>query len=74
MINVKITKKDGENAIMVLRNFSTRFKRSGILPKVKGEKFESRKLSSFFRKKQALRKIEKTAKNKRLDKLGKLKR
>ena len=73
MMNINVKRKDSGNSTTLLKEFSTIFKRSRILPKVKKERFEERKKSLFFRKKEAIRKIDKTKEVTRLKKIGKLK-
>tara|TARA_B100000686_G_C15839016_1_gene501733 strand:+ start:18 stop:245 length:228 start_codon:yes stop_codon:yes gene_type:complete len=70
--NINIRKKDGENANSALRRFTQKVRSSGILPKVKSQRFNDRSPSKLMKKQKALRRIEKRAERARMDKLGKL--
>ncbi len=69
--NVNIVKKNNEHPGAFLKRFSQFFRSSGVLPRVKGIKFNERKPSDFKRKKEKIRKINKLAITERNKKLGK---
>ena len=71
-INVDIKKKKNEHPGAFLKRFSQFFRSSGVLPRVKGIRYNERKLSSFKRKKEKLRKMNKLAVIERKKKLGKI--
>jgi ribosomal protein S21 len=71
-INVEIQKTGSESNASVLRRFTKKVQSAGILPRVRGIRYKSRKLSPYKKKMQALRSIERRTEVDRLIKLGKL--
>lgn len=72
MINVEITKNNNENNLSLIRRFSKKIKSSGIIPRVRSIRYNSRPESDFFKKKKALKTIRKKAEIEELMKLGKI--
>lgn len=72
-LNVDLTRKEKENTMGVMKRFTQNVRSSGVIPKLKGMKFQERKHSSLKRKNQALRRIEKTAERDFMRKMGKVK-
>lgn len=72
MTNVEITQNNNENAMSVIRRFSRKMIESGVVPKVKGKRYASRKPSKLGRKMSALKKIGRREEVERLKKLGKM--
>lgn len=70
--NIHIVKKERENSLATLKRFSQKFRSSGIMPRVKGLRYNDREASDLVRKQRALRKIKNTEERTRLKKLGKL--
>ncbi|MCG2694898.1 hypothetical protein L6261_02320, partial [Candidatus Parcubacteria bacterium] len=54
MINVELTKNNNENNLGLLRRFSKKIKSSGIIPRMRSIRYNSRVESKFTRKKKAL--------------------
>jgi ribosomal protein S21 len=73
MINVEIEKTPNESAASTIRRFTKRVKGSGILMKVRNERYASRKESKYKQKASTLRRITRRAEVERLKKLGKIK-
>lgn len=71
-INVKVEKQDSENNTSLLRRFTKRVQASGVLPRVKSIRFNSRPDSNLKKKRQTLKRIEKKKEREKLIKLGKM--
>jgi len=72
MINVELTKNSNENNLALLRRFSRKIKSSGIIPRVRSIRYNSRPLSKFTKKKKALKTIRKKAEIEEMIKMGKM--
>jgi len=70
--NVEITKNAHENPMSLIRRFSRKMQESGIIPKVKGSRYNNRELSKLSEKNMALKKIARRQEIERLKKLGKM--
>ena len=70
--NVEVKKTGTENSLGLLRRFTKRVQESGVLPRVRGNRYADRPLSKFKRKKGALKVLAKRKVYERLKKLGKL--
>jgi len=71
-INVEVTKNNNENTGSLLRRFTRRVQGSGVLRRVRSLRYNQRDLSEYTRKKNTLKKIEKTKKIEKLKKLGRM--
>lgn len=71
-VNVEIKKTGNENAMSLIRRFSRKMQESGIIPKVKGQRYSERGLSKLSQKNMALRKLARRVEVERLKKLGKM--
>ncbi|MBP7007118.1 MAG: hypothetical protein KBC44_03475 [Candidatus Pacebacteria bacterium] len=69
---VEVKKNPNENNASLLRRFSRKIQESGIIQKVKGERYNERKESKVKVKKSTLRRIEKRKVTEKLRKLGKI--
>jgi len=69
---IEIRKNLNENNGSVLRRFSRRIQESGIIRKVKGSRYNSRKESKLKLKRSALKKISRRKEIEHLRKLGKM--
>jgi ribosomal protein S21 len=72
-INVDLTKTKTENGVSFLKRFTRKIQESGIIMKVKGNRYASRDFSKLKRKKDKLIKLEGKGKYENLKKMGKLK-
>jgi len=72
MTNVEIKKTGHENQMSLIRRFSRKMQESGIIPKVKGQRYNQRGLSKLSQKTVALRKMARRVEVERLKKLGKM--
>lgn len=70
--NVEIVKTGNEHNGSVLRRFTKKVQRSGLIQAVRGRRYASRKASDFTKKKGALKMINRRNEIQRLIKLGKL--
>lgn len=71
-INVEITRNGTENALGVIRRFSRKMQESGIIPKVKGERYAVRPMSKLAEKNMKIRRLARRVEVERLKKLGKM--
>jgi ribosomal protein S21 len=71
-VNVKITKKNNENSVSVLKRFSRRVQESGVIQKVKSKRYAERLPSDYTKKKNKLKSLKKKAEFQSLFKLGKI--
>jgi ribosomal protein S21 len=72
MINVKVEKTGTENAMGLIRRFTKRVQGSGVLRRVRSNRYHNRDASPLARKERALRGIKKRAERLELIKLGKI--
>ena len=70
---IEVRKNPNENNSGVLRRFSRKIQESGIIRKVKGNRYSLRKESKLKVKKSALRRMGRRKEIERLRKLGKMK-
>lgn len=69
-INVSVEKTGTENSMGLVRRFSKRVLGSGIIRRVKDNRYHQRQLSKLKRKQAALRRVSKREKNAELERLG----
>ena len=72
MTNVEMKKNSHENATSLVRRFSRKMQESGIIKKVKGDRYAQRSMSKLSQKKLALRRLARAKEVERLKKLGKM--
>ena len=70
--NVQVEKNTNESSANVIRRFTKRMQGSGIIPRMRGERYYSRLKSSNVRKNARLKKLDKKVEYERLLKLGKI--
>lgn len=71
-INVEITRNPTENNLGALRRFTKRVQGSGVLPRVRSIRYQTRKLSSYKVKMKTLKVLARRAEVANLIKLGKM--
>ena len=71
-VNIQVTKTKNENNLSLLKRFSRKVIESGIINKVKSERYTLRKPSDFTKKKNKLKSLDKRAKYDALFKMGKV--
>lgn len=71
-INIEIKKNTNENNASVLRRFTRRMQESGIVQRVKGNRYSERPKSKLAQKKSALKRLNRRAELEVLQKLGKV--
>ena len=69
---IEVRKNQNENNGVLLRKFSRRVQESGIIRKVKSERYRARAKSKISIKGMALKRIARAKTNDRLRKLGKI--
>lgn len=69
-INVSVEKTGTENSMSLVRRFSKRVLGSGIIRRVKDNRYYQRNVSQSKRKQAALRRVSKREKNAELERLG----
>lgn len=70
--NVEVKKNANENALSLIRRFQKRVQESGILPRVRGIRYNVRPLSELKTKRAKIKKIENLAKYELAKKMGKV--
>jgi len=70
--NIEVVKKNNESATNLIRRFTKRMQGSGVIRRVRSIRYNSRPLSKFTRKKNTLKKLEKTEKIEHMKKMGKM--
>lgn len=70
--NVEIKKNSNENAASLIRRFSRKMQESGIIHKVKGDRYHERPLSKLSTKNMTVKRIARRIEIERLKKLGKM--
>jgi ribosomal protein S21 len=73
MINVEVVKNNNENNTNLIRRFTKKVQGSGVLPRVRGIRYSSRKPSKYVKKKKTIKVLKKKATINEMIKLGKLK-
>jgi len=68
---IQVDQKGTENPGSLLKRFTRRVSRSGLLRKARSLRYATRPDSEFKKKSQALRRLNRQAEYERLDKLGK---
>jgi ribosomal protein S21 len=72
MINVEVERNHNENTASVIRRFTKRVQGSGIVKRVRGNRYYDRVKSRNVRRKKALNVLVKRAKYQELLKMGKI--
>lgn len=70
--NVEVSRNGTENPLSLLRRFTKRVQGSGILPRVRGSRYNERTLSHYKVKAKTLKGIKKREERVELIKLGKI--
>lgn len=70
--NVEVTKSGNDNNLGLIRKFTKRVQGSGILSRLRGIRYSSRKPSEYVKKKKTLKKIAARTKIRELIKMGKM--
>ena len=71
MINVEINRNPGENAVSMLRRFSRKVQSSGVIPRKRSLRYNSRVQSHYKIKMKTLKTLARKANTAELIKLGK---
>jgi len=71
-VNAEVVKAGSENNLSLIRKFTKRVQGSGILPRVRSIRYNSRKLSAYKVKKKTLKSIKRKKEVAELIKLGKM--
>lgn len=69
---VEVNKNGNESSANLMRRFSRKIQESGIIPKVKSKRYNSRILSKLAQKRGKLKKLARTKEFEKLYKLGKV--
>lgn len=72
MTNIELKKNPHENAMSVIRRFTRKMQESGIIIKVKGQRYAQRPLSKLAEKNMMLKRLTRRTEVERLKKLGKM--
>lgn len=71
-LNVQVEKNTNESSANVIRRFTKRMQGSGVIPRMRGERYHSRDKSENVRKTARLKKLGKKVVYEKLLKLGKV--
>jgi ribosomal protein S21 len=71
-LNVEVKKNPNENALSLIRRFQKRVQESGVLPRVRGIRYNDRPLSALKTKRAKLKKLANLAKYEDDKKMGKV--
>jgi ribosomal protein S21 len=71
-VNVEVTKGGNDNNLGLIRKFTKRVQGSGILSRLRGIRYSSRKPSEYVKKKKTLKKLVARTKIRELIKMGKM--
>lgn len=71
-VNVEVKKNPNENALSLVRRFQKRVQESGVLPRVRGIRYNTRLLSTLKTKRAKLKKLGNLAKYELAKKMGKV--
>ena len=72
MINVEVERNNNENSVSLIKRFTRRVQGSGVLMRVRKNRFTMRKKSPYVVKKAALKRIGKQENYEELVKMGKV--
>lgn len=70
--NVEVTKSGTDNNLGLIRKFTKRVQGSGILSRLRGRRYSSRKLSEYVTKKKTLKRLVERTRIRELIKMGKM--
>lgn len=70
--NVEVTKTPNENPTNLIRRFTKKVQGSGILPRVRNNRYSSRTISKTVRHKQTMKRLARRAVYEELLRLGKI--
>ena len=72
MINTEVVRTGNENNLNLIRRFTKRVQGSGVLPRVRGIRYSTRKLSEYVKKKKTLKVLRRREEVAELIKMGKM--
>ncbi len=70
-VNAEVIKAGAENNLSLIRKFTKRVQGSGVLPRLRGIRYSSRKLSPYVKKKKTLKRLTAHKELQELIKMGK---
>lgn len=71
-VNVEVERGNNENSISIIKRFTRRVQGSGVLMRVRKNRFTERNRSHFVKKKNALKRLNRQAETAELIKMGKM--
>ncbi len=72
MINAEVTRNGNENNVNLIRRFTKKVQASGVLPRVRGIRYASRKASEYVKQKKTLKTLRKREEISELIRMGKM--
>lgn len=72
MINAEVVRTGNENNLNLIRRFTKKVQGSGVLPRVRGIRYASRKPSAYVKKKKTLKVLKRREETAELIKMGKM--
>lgn len=70
--NIELKRNPNENGLSLIRRFSRKMQESGIIPKVKTERYAIRPISKLAEKNMKVRRLARRVEVEKLKKLGKM--
>ena len=70
--NIELKRNANENGLSLIRRFSRKMQESGIIPKVKGNRYASRAVTKLAQKNMRIKSLIRRKEVERLKKLGKM--
>lgn len=72
IVNAEVKKTGNESSVTLIKRFSRRMQQTGIIPRLKSERYFERSMSKYKVKARALKTLERRKVYERLKKLGKI--
>jgi hypothetical protein len=72
MINAEVVRTGNENNLNLIRRFTKKVQGSGVLPRVRGIRYSTRKQSEYVKKKKTLKVLKRREEVSELIKMGKM--
>jgi hypothetical protein len=72
MINAEVVRTGNENNLNLIRRFTKKVQGSGVLPRVRGIRYSTRKQSEYVKKKKTLKVLKRREEVSEMIKMGKM--
>lgn len=71
-INVEVVNNGKENALSILRRFTKKVQKAGVLPKMRSLRYSTRNVSEYVKKKRTLKYLKQKQETAQLIKMGRM--